>query len=149
MFHDNASALQSLAVTLQIPLSFNEDGVCRLAAEHDAAVTLEGSPDARQLRINGIVGSLNDEHGVDSLRLLLEANFNGQGTGACALAVDGFTGDVVLGRGVDVGTLGHEGLEPVLAEFLDYLAFWSAHLGQLTTATADTVAQPDAASMRV
>jgi len=40
-------------------------------------------------------------------------------------------------------------LAPVLTEFLEYLSFWSTHFGQLTTATADTVAEPLAASMRI
>ena len=42
--------------------------------------------------------------------MLLQANFNGQGSGANSLGIDHVSDEVVLGRSVDVCTLGGDGL---------------------------------------
>ena len=44
MHHDNSEALRALAATLEIPLSFNHDGVCDLVLNGNALITLEGDP---------------------------------------------------------------------------------------------------------
>ena len=87
-----------------IPLSMNADGVCDLMMNGDALITLEGDPQSTTPRINAVVGVLPEADSPQALRLLLQANFNGQGTGANSLAIDHVSNEVVLGRKVDVTT---------------------------------------------
>jgi hypothetical protein len=128
MLQDNNQALQSLAATLNIPLSFNADGVCDLVMNGDALITLEGDPQSTALRINAVVGVLPEADSPQALRLLLQANFNGQGTGANSLAIDHVSNEVVLGRRVDVSTLGPDGLLKPVREFARYLLYWRRNL---------------------
>ena len=102
MLQDNTQALQALAATLNIPLSFNAYGVCDVVMNGDALITLEGDPQSTTLRINAVVGVLPEADSPQALRLLLQANFNGQGTGANSLGIDHVSDEVVLGRTVDV-----------------------------------------------
>jgi len=124
----NAQALQALAATLNIPLSFNAHGVCDVVMNGDALITLEGEPQGTTLRINAVVGALPESDSPQALRLLLQANFNGQGTGANSLAIDHVSGEVVLGRTVDVTTLGPDGLVKPVREFARYLLYWRRNL---------------------
>lgn len=140
MLHDNTAALEALACALKIPLALNDDGVCDLLLNGDALVTFEGSPQETTMRINGVVGDLPDPRSPQALRLLLQANFNGQGTGACSLGLDHVTGEVVLGRSVDVTTLGEAGLEPVVGEFANYLIYWRDNLLRLLSEEAMSAA---------
>lgn len=133
---DNTAALQALASTLKIALTFNDDDVCDLVLNGDSLVTLEGNPQGTTLRINGVVGNLPDPQAPQALRLLLQANFNGQGTGPCSLGLDHVSGEVVLGRGVDVTTLGEAGLEPAVGEFANYLIYWRDNLLRLLSEEA-------------
>jgi hypothetical protein len=131
MLNDNTAALQSLASALKIALTFNEDDVCDLVLNGDALVTLEGDPQGTTLRINGVVGTLPDPQAPQALQLLLQANFNGQGTGPCSLGLDHVSGEVVLGLRVDVTTLGETGLQPVVGELANYLIYWRDNLLRL------------------
>ena len=65
---------------MNIPLTFNDDGVCDIVLNGDALITLEGDPQGTTLRINAVVGALPEPDSPEALRLLLQANFNGQGT---------------------------------------------------------------------
>jgi len=131
MLNDNTAALRALATALKIPLAFNEDGVCDLVLNGDALVTFEGDPQDTTMRINGVVGILPDPQDPQALQLLLQANFNGQGTGPCSLGLDHVSGEVVLGLRMDVTTLGETGLEPVVGEFANYLIYWRGNLPRL------------------
>lgn len=131
MPHDNAAAIERLARHLGITLSFNGDGVCELIVDGDASITLEGDPHDMALRINGVVGHLPDPHEPGALRLLLQANFNGQGTGDASLGLDHVSDAVVLGRTVWMDELGHDGLAPVLEAFANEFAHWRNHLPRL------------------
>jgi len=128
---DNIHALRELGLTLGITLEFNEDNICDLILDGEGVVTFEGDPQATTLHINGVVGSLADPQSPQALRLLLQANFNGQGTGSCSLGLDHVSDEVVLGRKVDVTTLGEAGLEPVVGEFANYLIYWRDNLLRL------------------
>jgi hypothetical protein len=128
---NNTDTLQALAAALNISLTFNDDHVCDLLLDGDALVTLEGDPQGTTLQLNGVIGPLPDPQSPQGLRLLLQANFNGQGTGSCNLGLDHVSDEVVLGRQVDVTTLGEAGLEPVVGEFANYLLYWRANLQRL------------------
>jgi len=131
MPHDNAAAVEDLARHLGIALSFNGDGVCELVVDGEASITLEGDPQDTTLRINGVVGHLPDPHEPGALRLLLQANFNGQGTGEASLGLDHVSDAVVLGRAVRMDELGHDGLAPVLEAFANQFAHWRERLPRL------------------
>ena len=94
----------------------------------DALITLEGDPQSTTLRINAVVGVLPEADSPQALRLLLQANFNGQGTGANSLSIDHVSNEVVLGRTVDVTTLGPDGLVKPVREFARYLLYWRRNL---------------------
>lgn len=136
MSNRNSAALQSLSVSLGIPLAFNSENTCELVLDDETVVTLEGEPEGTSLRINGLVGDLAEPDSAEALRLLLQANYNGQGTGGAALGIDPVGGDVVLGRVVDVSGFGPDDLETVLTEFANYLAFWRDNLNRLTAGEA-------------
>lgn len=131
MAHNNAEALEAIARMLNLSLSFNSDGVCDLILDDGSVITLEGDPNGTTLRLNGVVGDLPDPESAQALRLLLQANFNGQGTGASSLGLDHVSGEVVLGRSVDVSSLGSDGLVPVLSEFANHLVHWIDRLPSL------------------
>ena len=128
MLQDNTQALQALAAMLNIPLSFNDYGVCNVVMNGDALITLECDPQGTTLRLNAVVGVLPEADSPQALRLLLQANFNGQGTGPNSLALDHVSGEVVLGRTVDVSTLGPDGLLQPFREFASYLLYWRRNL---------------------
>ncbi len=136
MLNDNTAALHGLATALKIPLAFNNDGVCDLVLNGDALVTFEGDPQDATMCINGVVGTLPDPQEPQALQLLLQANFNGQGTGACSLGLDHVSGEVVLGLRVDVTTLGEAGLQPAVGEFANYLIYWRNNLLRLLSEEA-------------
>ena len=75
-----------------------------------------------------MVGVLPEADSPQALRLLLQANFNGQGTGANSIGIDHVSGEVVLGRTVDVSTLGPDGLLKPVREFARYLLYWRRNL---------------------
>lgn len=131
MAHNNADALDAFGRALNLNLSFNSDGVCDLILDDGTVITLEGDPAGTSLRVNGVVGHLPEPPSAPVLRLLLQANFNGQGTSVSSLGLDHVSGDVVLGRSVDVSTLGSEGLVPVLTEFANHLVHWCDRLPTL------------------
>ena len=133
---NNTDAIQALAAGVNTPLAFDDEGVCDLVLDGDAIVTLEGDPQGTTLQINGVVGTLPDPQEPQALQLLLQANFNGQGTGACSLGLDHVSGEVVLGLRVDVTTLGEAGLAPVVGEFANYLIYWRDNLLRLLSEEA-------------
>jgi len=146
MPHDNAAAVERLARYLGIILSFNRDGVCELIIDGNVSITLEGDPHGTSLRVNGVVGHLPDPHEPGALRGLLQANFNGQGTGDASLGLDHVSDAVVLGRTVRTDELGHDGLAPVLEAFANEFAHWREHLPRLIR-DAGTVHTPSPASI--
>lgn len=129
---DNATALQQLATEHAIQLALDEEGSCTILIDGDAAVRFDGEPQGSRLRISAPVGSLPDPHHPHALRVLLQANFQGQATGDASLGLDHVSDEVVLGCGVKVDELGPRGLAPVLEAFAVHLAYWRENLLRLT-----------------
>lgn len=139
MATNNQEALTALAATLGIDsLTFNSDHVCEILFDDEAVVTLEGRPDESHLRINGLVGDLEDSDSAEALRTLLHANFNGQGVGNASLGMDHVSNEVVLGQTVDVAAIGAAGLAKVLEAFVNYLMYWRENLRQVTAGAGGT-----------
>ncbi len=109
-------------------MSFNEDGVCDLVLNGDVVDHPRRRSQGTTLRINAVVGVLPEPDSPEAMRLLLQANFNGQGTGANSLGIDHVSDEVVLGRAVDVSTLGADGLSTPLREFAAYVLYWRRNL---------------------
>ena len=113
---------------MNIPLSFNADGVCDVVMNGDALITLEGDPQSTTLRINAVVGVLPEADSPQALRLLLQANFNGQGTGVNSLGIDHVSDEVVLGRSGGRDHAGPRRPGTTVREFARYLLYWRRNL---------------------
>lgn len=146
MAHDNAAAIARLAQENGIQLTFNDEGVCTIVIDADAVVRLDGEPQGTRLRISAAVGRLPDPRNAHALRVLLQANFQGQGTGDAALGLDHISDEVVLGCGVKVDELGPRDLAPALEAFAAQLAYWRDNLLRLTSEPAPGPG-PDPASV--
>lgn len=133
MARDNAAAIECLAQEYGIHLAFNDEGVCAIVIDGDSVVRFEGEPQGTRLRISATVGHLPDPRNAHALRVLLQANFQGQGTGDAALSLDHVSDEVVLGCGVKVDELGPRGLAPTLEAFATQLAYWRDNLLRLTS----------------
>ena len=148
MPRDNAAALQHLAQQHGIELCFNDEGVCAILIDGDAVVRLEGEPRGTGLRLSAAVGSLPDPHDPHALRVLLQANFQGQGTGQASLGLDHVSDEVVLGWGLKVDELGPRGLSPALEAFAVQLAYWRHNLLRLISEPAPATSPAQALGLR-
>jgi hypothetical protein len=150
MAANNQEALQDLARHLKLSLAFNADNVCDLVVD-DAVITCEGDPDGTTLQMNGIVGDLPDSQDAALLKVLLIANFNGQGVGTARLGMDHISEEIVLGRTIDVTRLPETGLAGELESFANYLHFWRKQLPKSAAEAAQGTATPEPvhAGMRV
>ncbi|GEP44652.1 type III secretion system chaperone [Brevifollis gellanilyticus] len=141
MTTNNLQALEALSVTLGLPLAFNQDNTCDLVID-EAEVALRGDPASHVLKLSAVIGTLENNESPAGLKMLLKANFQGQGVGGACLSMDHLSEDVVLCQSVDVSHLGPEGVAPVLEKFVNYLEFWQANLARLTADDTD----PDSGS---
>ena len=133
MPHNNQEALKHLAGELRLEgLQFSSEGLCELEIG-EQTVALWGQPEETALRLSGVAGNLPDSDSPAALRLLLHANYLGQGTGRSTLSLDPVTYEVVLNRVVEVGHLDPGGLVPALEEFVNHLSFWNENLDRLVT----------------
>jgi hypothetical protein len=143
----NRDALEQLGRRIGLPdLKFNGEGICELTVGDNIEVYLEGEPDATVLHLNGVIGTLP---AADDrvLRALLGANYNGQATGAAALAMDPRTSEIVLTRQLDVSALDAAKLAETLETFVKYVAFWIGYLPKMAVGTPpDAPAGPGASS---
>lgn len=129
--HDSQDALKQFGTRIGLPhLKLNDDRLCELTVGDGLEIFFEGTDKDRELRLNGRVGALP---GADAevLRALLVANYNGQATGASALALDPMSGELILGRTIDVGPLDPAAFADEVETFLKYLSFWTGHLATL------------------
>lgn len=154
MPHNNQEALQDLSRELRLDgLKLSNEGVCELVIG-EQTVAMWGRPEETALRLTGLAGNLPDPDSAPALRLLLHANYLGQGTGRATLSLDPVTDEVILSRVVEVSTLGPEGLVPAVEEFVNHLSFWNENLERLANEAQQPEAGPGApekagAGMRV
>jgi hypothetical protein len=149
MAQNNADALAELAASLGIQLSFDGDNVCELLIDDETVVALTGDPEGADLRIMSIVGDLEDPEDPAALRLLLQANFNGQGVGDASLGMDHVSQEIVLTQSVAVGGLGDQGLNGTLEKFVHYLTFWKQNLTNLAAEGVGDLSDAVPGGMRV
>jgi hypothetical protein len=149
MARNNAGALADLAASLGIELSFDGDNVCELLIDDETVVALTGDPQGADLRITGIVGDLEDPEDSAALRLLLQANFNGQGVGDASLGMDHVSQEIVLTQSVAVGAFGNQGLAGTLEKFVHYLTFWRQNLTNLAVEGMGDLSDAVPGGMRV
>ena len=133
---NNRCALHLLARRLGLhDLLLNEESICELVVGDGLEVFFEGDPAQTELHLNGVVGHLvfADEA---TLRSLLAANFNGQATGAAALALHPVhPSELLLTQRLDTQALTCEQLQATLQRFVEVLAFWREHLPTLQDGT--------------
>jgi hypothetical protein len=146
----NAAAVRQLGQSLGLELELSAGEAAELIVGDDLSLLISGDPDGQRLRLMGTVASFPDGDAAEVARTLLKANYNGQGTGGAAIALDPVTDDVVLTRAVDVTGLGPDGLRAAVEEFANYMEFWQSRIGTIVqpgTGTAGEAAPM--AAMRV
>ncbi|HVJ69047.1 MAG TPA: type III secretion system chaperone [Caulifigura sp.] len=145
---NNANAVQQLSQSLGLSLELADGEACELIVGDDLSILISGDPNGTQLRLMGVVASFPDGDRSLIATTLLKANYNGQGTGPAALALDPLTEDVVLTRAIDAAA---SNITSSIEEFANYLDFWRTRLESIVGA-GDGAVTPDASpisSMRV
>lgn len=135
---NNRELIEHLGQQIGLPdLRFSAEGICELVMPDGGEFFLEGAPDDMLLHLNGVVGYLHAPS-AEVLCQLLSANYNGQATGAAALALNpGNPAELLLSQRFDVSQM--TGIEPFVAAleaFLKFLAFWTDYLPQIGAAQA-------------
>ena len=93
--------IAGMAQRLGLSVELNDEGACRLVFEEKYVVDFQ-VPEDEQSRfyISSTVGQAEEPSEAD-LRMLLDANLFGQGTGEAVLCVDWDLGEILLQRSFD------------------------------------------------
>ncbi len=146
----NSEAVRQLGQFLGLELELGSDEAAELIVGEDLSILISGDPDGSRLRFTGVVATFPEGDAASAARTLLKANYDGQGTGAAALALDPVSEDVVLTRAFDVANQAADGLSAAVEEFANYLEFWQSRLDSLVAGPAADPATPTAtAALRV
>lgn len=145
---NNTTAIRQLGQSLGLALEISAEEACELVIGDDLSVLISGDPDGSRLQFSGTISSFPDGDRASVATALLKANYNGQGTGAAALALDPLTDDVVLTRAFDVA--GGD-LTKAIEEFANYLEFWRSRIDSLVSAgtQSDSESAPPLAAIRI
>lgn len=146
---NNATAVRQLGQSLGLSLELTEGEACELIIGEDLSVLISGEPSGSRLRLAGVVASFPDGDRGSIATTLLKANYNGQGTGAAAIALDPISEDVILTRTVNAS---EAGLTAAVEEFANYLDFWRNMLDAIATgghSRSEADAPASMGSMRV
>ncbi len=135
-------ALQSIARKIGLPnLRFDTDRICVLDVGDTLTLEIEDKASDATVRFNAAIGYAGD-FGSTALRLLLSANFNGDGTGKAALAINPASGDLVLGQVLDPRHHTADSLHAELELFVRRALFWQDR-AQTLPADVEVDAVPD------
>ncbi|MEJ0019479.1 MAG: type III secretion system chaperone [Acetobacteraceae bacterium] len=107
-------------------LSLDEEGYCCLVVDQDNVVNIELDEAAPRLLFYSIVGRPAEGR----YKLLLEANYLGQGTGGGTLGLQPGSGAIVLSREVPLALLDVPTFSTALERFINLTEFWTRRLGE-------------------
>ncbi len=119
-------------------LAFDRDKVCQLVVGDDLEVELEEMADGT-LRLNANVRDLADADAA-VMRELLVANFNGEGTGRAALAINPASAEIVLTQAVEPRRHDADSFVAEVELFVRYAAFWQEHAAGRLAGSEDGMA---------
>ncbi len=117
-------------------LELDAHGALSLVFNDETTVNLSRVDD-RTIELWTPIGGINASAGGETaLRVLLEANYLGEGTGNARLAIAPASGDVVLCERFDVGPASDHEFGDRIVQFLKYAAFWASPEGGRQTLSA-------------
>lgn len=118
-------ALSAFGSSIGLPdIKFNDDKICALIVGDDLEVWFEDTGNNANMRLNCIVRE-NVVSDASVLSQLMKANYNGEGTGCAALALNPITSELVLSQGIDVIAESEDSFKEKVDLFVKYAAFWS------------------------
>lgn len=129
MLASATEALDTLAKATGLgKLSFGTNRICRLDVGDTVELEIEDRAADGILRLNAAVRVVGDAD-FSVLRALLAANFNGEGTGKAALAINTASGEIALTQPVEL--LRHDAASfcAEVETFIRYVLFWQSHAG--------------------
>lgn len=144
-------ALAAIARHARLPaLRFGADRICTIDIGQDLWVEIEDKADEATIRFHAVLGYAGDL-GVNALHFLLEANFNGTGTGRAALSINPANDDLTLGQAVDPRHFIADGFYSEFETFVRAALFWREQVGDLPadTVTDDIVDTDETINLRL
>lgn len=117
-------------------LTFSSENICALTINDEIEVFFQVREfQAHVVRINSKLADLKDVSS-ELFRDLLMANYNGNGTGEAALAINDQTAEVMLTQPLNVERLSTDDFLEAVNTFVKYTIFWKAELPELQKQTA-------------
>jgi hypothetical protein len=144
--------IAGIAQRLGLPLGLNEDGAGRLVFEDKYAVDIQVLDNEEHRFFLASTVAQAEAPSEAELKMLLDANLFGQGTGEAALAYDPDLEEIILQRSFDARFTDLEQLMAALEEFVNVVASWTGRLAQQGTdhsAETTALAQGDTSILRI
>lgn len=132
-------------------LTFGHDGICQVGIGENLIVEIEEDANDGTIRLNAPLRPVGDAD-FSVLATLLEANFNGDGTGLAALAINYASGDIVLCQAIEPKRHDAKSFVAEMDRFIRTAQFWldrAAMLRPTLRDTADTPADVDSITLRL
>lgn len=130
--------IRQFGETVGLPdLKLDSENICSLVVEDEIEVFFEVLDfNSNVIRLNSPLADLNSV--PESLyKLLLEANYNGIGTGAAALSIDPHSSEVLLTQPVQADKISANEFEEAVKLFVKYTSFWLQELVELAKLPSD------------
>jgi hypothetical protein len=147
--------IAGMALRLGLGLELNEEGAGRLVFEDKYAVDIQLlNEDEHRFFLSSTLAE-REAPSEAELKMLLDANLFGQGTGEAALAYDPDLEEIVLQRSFDARFTDLDQLMAALEEFVNVVASWTERLAQRgpdpsrNSAEATALAQGDPSILRI
>ncbi|KZK91162.1 Tir chaperone protein (CesT) [Pseudovibrio sp. Ad5] len=132
------NTLRQFGETIGLPdLKLDTENICSLTVDGEIEVFFQVLDfNANVVRLNSRLASLNNV--PKSLYLhLLEANYNGMGTGHAALSINQRSSEVLLTQAIQVDNLSVEEFAETVKLFVKYTSFWVHELVELAKFPSD------------
>lgn len=126
------ATIRKFGETVGVPdLKLDSENICSLVVDDEIEVFFQVLDfKSNVIRLNSPVADLSDvQNSVHEL--LLEANYNGIGTGAAALSIDPHTSEVLLTQPLQVDKLSENEFEEAVTMFVKYTSFWVQELADV------------------
>lgn len=126
------ATIRKFGETVGVPdLKLDSENICSLVVDDEIEVFFQVLDfKSNVIRLNSPVADLSDvQNSVHEL--LLEANYNGIGTGAAALSIDPHTSEVLLTQPLQVDKLSENEFEEAVTMFVKYTSFWVQELADI------------------
>ncbi|HAO32696.1 MAG TPA: hypothetical protein DCQ84_07070 [Candidatus Competibacteraceae bacterium] len=121
-------ALAELGQQMGLPITLNEQGVCRLVFDQRFTVDIEASADRDTVHLYSVLCPIPPEDRESFYERLLEANLFGGGTGGAWFAVDALHNEVLLNRALTMANTDYQDFVGILESFVNHLESWEGKI---------------------